>query len=180
MINMNYDKFNPSLINRLIAKNMFDILKPHLDRIKKSSKIKEKQDQYISLQLFIQNLSGINSQLRIIILNCGSNLLKDVLKDSELNDLKYLIWKYDVIANYKLLIKQATNCDFLYWSPEIISASFKYFYENPKENQKIDFLLAALNDCASQINHLKHLESPGILLNSFKNEIISQFTNVLQ
>jgi len=106
-------------------------LKPYLEKVKKATKSKEREDHYLSLQLFIKVLNGPNTPLRISILNFGTNLLRDLMKDSELMDVKYLIWKYEIISNYKLIIKQASNCDFLYWSQEIISACFRYFYENP-------------------------------------------------
>ena len=131
MINMNYKKFHPTLITRLISKNLFEIVKPHLEKIKKSTKGKDREDNYISLQLFTKALNSMNSPLRISILNFSADLLQNVMKESELSDLKYLIWKYETISNYKYLIRQSTNCDFLYWSQEIIAACFKFFYENP-------------------------------------------------
>ena len=134
MINTNYTKFPAEIMTKLISKNMFDMLRPYFDKVKKSTKGKEKEDLYISLQLFLKALTGINSPIRISILNFGTNLLKDAMKDSELSDLKYLIWKYEIMSNYKSLIKESTNCDFLYWSQEIISACFRYFYENPVVN----------------------------------------------
>jgi len=131
MINMNYKKFHPTLITRLISKNLFEILKPHLEKIKKTTKGKDREDNYLSLQIFVKTLNAINSPLRVTILNFTANLLQNLMKDSEMSDLKYLIWKYEILSYYKYYIKQATNCDFLYWSQEIISACFRFFYEHP-------------------------------------------------
>lgn len=131
LTNKNFEKFHTSLIARLISKDIFELIKPHFEKAKKAKKSKEKEEIYISLQLFINSLSGYNCPLRISVLNFATNLLSSVLKDSEMVDLKYLIWKLEIILYYKQVIKEATNCDFLYWSPEVIYAFFKYFYENP-------------------------------------------------
>lgn len=115
----------------MISKNIFSLIRPHLEKIKKNKKSKDKEEIFFSLQLFLTTLSGVNSPLRMSVLNFVTNLLSNVLKDSEMDDLKYLLWKLEIISQYKQIIKESANCDFLYWSPEIISAFFKYFYENP-------------------------------------------------
>lgn len=131
MVKTNLKKFHPTIMARLVAKNMFEIIKPHFEKVKKSKKGKDIEDSYLSLQLLIRALNSINSPMRLSILNFSCDLLQSHIKESEMSDFKYLIWKYEIISNYHVFIKQAANCDFLYWSPEIVSACFRYFYENP-------------------------------------------------
>lgn len=131
LVKTHLKRFHPAIMARLVSKNMYEIVKPYIEKIKKSAKGKDKEDNYLSLQLLVKTLSSINSPLRFSILNFSCDLLQSSIKESEMSDFKYLVWKLEIVSNYQTFIRQATNCDFLYWSQEIIWACFRYFCENP-------------------------------------------------
>lgn len=82
------------------------------------------------MQNFLESLKGSESSLRLSSIKFSLNLLKSTIKEKqELEDLEYLIWKIEVIANYKKLTQNYTNCSFLYWSADLLESFFQYFHE---------------------------------------------------
>lgn len=83
------------------------------------------------MQNLLESLKGTESSLRLSSIKFSLNLLKSTIKEKqELEDLEYLIWKIDVIVNYKKLIQNYTNCSFLYWSADLFESFFQHFHES--------------------------------------------------
>ncbi len=99
------------------------------------NKLKSNKDSADHIGQILQNilgtLKGSESSLRISSIKFCLNFLKTTIKEKqELEDLEYLIWKMEVIANYKILIEKNTECSFLYWSADLFESFFQYFNEN--------------------------------------------------
>jgi len=171
--------FNISILNRLISKQILDLFNPNMEKLKKasSSSKNEKGDAYSALQLILMAMKGPPSPLRISIMTFCSNfaLTKGVLKETETEDLRYLLWKYEVIANYKSYIKEATDCIFLYWSKDLIPIFFNYITSNPSEVKRLKFFLFSLNDGIFQMKYALHLKNSEELVKSFKKEVLEDF-----
>lgn len=171
--------FNIPILTRMISKQILDLFNPNLEKMKKASgsNKKEKGDVFSAFQLILMVMRGPPSPLRISIMNFCANfaLTKGVLKENETEDLRYLLWKYEVIANYKSYIKEATDCIFLYWSKDLIPIFFNYITSNPSEVKRLKFLLLSLNDSIFQMKFATHLENSEDLIKSFKTELLQEF-----
>jgi WASH complex subunit 7 len=136
MLNEKQHSFISALLTRHISKQICDLIIPQLEKMKKAastSKGTEKSDTYSALQLILLVLKGPGSPIRVSTLNFCLNfaLTKGVLKESDSVDLRYLIWKYEIIANFQHQVKSATDCGFIYWSKDLIPIFFSYLFQNP-------------------------------------------------
>ena len=179
MLEIKEKAFPIPILTRMISKQILDLFNPNLDKLKKASgsSKNEKADAFSALQLILMVLKGPPSPLRISILTfCGNFALsKGILRESETEDLRYLLWKYEVIANYKNYIAESTNCIFLYWSKDLIPIFFNYVNQNPSEAKRLRFLFLALNDGIFQMKQALHLNTTDILIKSYKKEILGEF-----
>jgi len=179
MLEIKEKAFPIAILTRMISKQILEIFTPNLEKLKKASvsNKNEKADVFSALQLILMMLKGPASPLRISILQFCANyvLNKGVLRESETEDLRYLLWKYEVITNYKTYIEEATDCIFLYWSKDLIPIFFNYVNQNPQEVKRLRFLLIALNDGILQMKQALHLQNNEDLIKSYKKEILKEF-----
>ena len=179
MLEIKEKAFPIAILTRMISKQILELFTPNLEKLKKASgsNKNEKADAFSALQLILMVLKGPASPMRISILSFCANyaLNKGVLRESETEDLRYLLWKYEVIANYKTYIEEATDCIFLYWSKDLIPIFFNYVNQNPQEVKRLRFLLIALNDGILQMKQALHLQNHEELIKSYKKEILMEF-----
>lgn len=179
IIELKEKAFNIPILTRMISKQILDLFNPNLEKLKKasSSNKNEKADAFSSLQLILMVLKGPVSPLRLSILNfCGNYALtKGILKENETEDLRYLLWKYEVIANYRTYINEATDCIFLYWSKDLIPIFFQFMTQNPGEAKRMNFLLNSLNDGIIQMKKAVHLNNNEELVKSFRKQVLLDF-----
>lgn len=171
--------FNIPILTRMISKQILDLFNPNLEKIKKASSTgkNEKADVYSALQLILMVIKGAPSPIRqSILMFCGNfALMKGILRESETEDLRYLLWKYEVVSNYQCYINEATECTFLYWSKDLIPIFFSYVNQNPSEVKRLKFILLALNDGIYQMKQALHLQNGEDLIKSFKKEVLIDF-----
>ena len=93
-------------------------------------------------------LKGPPSKLRKVILKTAANFLSPkVFKNEQVyEDFHYLVWKYDLLSEYKQNVQEYTDCTFLYWTKEVIPSFFQQIFTYPKMAKKIELLFEAFRD----------------------------------
>eukprot|EP00033_Pygsuia_biforma_P003806 GCRY01004171.1.p1 GENE.GCRY01004171.1~~GCRY01004171.1.p1 ORF type:complete len:1139 (-),score=210.05 GCRY01004171.1:215-3631(-) len=146
-------------------------LKSRLESGKKANDSKSKGLHAINL--FLKLLSGGVSRQRLILMKiCAAFIIRmGVIKDSEVEELKEVLRKLDMVVGLQGLISSICDCSFLYPHRILLQSYFNEVYQAPQTAHKLQYLLGALGDCEALVRQAKHLENPTALFDALKKEV---------
>lgn len=146
-----------------------------------TNKSNHKPPVLYAANLLLHTFRGAHNHIRQSIMNYCLNFLwtkKDpLIKEKEFDDLRYELWRLDIISDYKYHVADITDCSLIYWTRDLIPIFYQHIYQNPTEMKRLEFLHLSYADTENQLKSALHLEDNMELLNEFKEFILENFTN---
>lgn len=172
----------PSYVCKYLASSANHIVSEAIQKAK-ANKTSIKPLTMYAANLILHTFKGPHNHIRQSIMNYCLDFLstkKDtLLKDKEFDDLRYELWRLDIISDFKFHVSEITDCSLIYWTRELIPTFYQHIYQNPSEMKRLEFLHLAFCDTENQLRSTLHLEDSSELLNEFKEFILENFINEL-
>ena len=89
--------------------------------------------------------------------------MKGVFKDQERMQVHHDIMRLNMLLNFENLLEKTADCQFLYWSKELIPKFFEHLYTDSSSITRIRFLMPALEDAAGLIDKVIHVDRDPIM-----------------
>lgn len=184
IVNSKFQYLSIELITRYITNQIIEIISAR----KKSSKKQQNPNKLALFQLIPRLLKGSGSSVRNTGLSLCFDLLRDLFKDEEYEDLKYLLWKYEILNNYKSILEELTDCSFLYGLSDLYPSFFEFSYKNLNKFSFLIDILDGLEDVRFLIhqgidpinNENLDQELQNSIINLFKTTILKPLTNDIE
>jgi WASH complex subunit 7 len=77
-----------------------------------------------------------------------------LLKDIQVDELKYQLWKLELLATHQSVVERNTDCSFVYWISNLIPAMMQDVFNlqaDQNQAQRLQYLFLAFNDCATTL-----------------------------
>ena len=106
-----------------------------------------KLDQLSELTLLTQLLKGTMSKERRLVIQLLWDMInKKGMKDQEIEDVRLLLRKLDIVCEMRPRLQRACNCTFLLGRRELVPLFFGEVFKRPEEAHKLHYLVAAVRD----------------------------------
>ncbi|XP_042239906.1 WASH complex subunit 4-like, partial [Homarus americanus] len=130
-------------------------------------------DILMALALVEQMLSGSGTKERRLVIRVALSLANQAraLREEDVSSLLVLLRRLDLACEVQSRVKEATNCSILYHHRVIFPAYLNQYFQSFDHVHHIHFMLAAVQDCAIQLEKCCHLDSADQLLSQFKDEV---------
>ncbi|MPC23700.1 WASH complex subunit 7 [Portunus trituberculatus] len=127
----------------------------------------------MALNLVEHMLSGSGTRERRLVTRVALSLANQAkaLRDEDISSLLVGLRRLDLACELQARVKQATNCAILYHHTVILPTYLTHYLQTLQHVHRIHFMLAALQDCAVQLEGCCHLATPDQLVNEFKEEM---------
>lgn len=133
----------------------------------------QRLDILMALNLVEQMLSGCGTKERRLVIRVALSLANQAraLKDEDISSLLVVLRRLDLACEVQSRVRDATNCSILYHHRVILPAYLDHYFKSLDNVHCIHFMLAAVQDCAIQLEKCRHLEHSQQLLQDFKEEV---------
>eukprot|EP01006_Ploeotia_vitrea_P049070 TRINITY_DN67306_c3_g4_i3.p1 TRINITY_DN67306_c3_g4~~TRINITY_DN67306_c3_g4_i3.p1 ORF type:complete len:1284 (+),score=789.38 TRINITY_DN67306_c3_g4_i3:263-4114(+) len=98
--------------------------------------------------------------------------LKNMLRQKHQDEVRYQLWKLNLLADWQKIVRSTCSCDFLYWVTDLVPAFLDDVWQNPDQVNRMQYLFAGLRDCAPMLRSVEHQENKTEFLNAFKAELM--------
>jgi WASH complex subunit 7 len=158
-----------SFVTELLSYKIQKLLMPIKAKIESKKKYTPQEyDQLTAIILTLDLVSNPPSKKRILLLRLtlpvALSQSTSFLKDTSYDEIKSLVSKLEMLADFENLLKNATDCSFVYWSREIFEIYFKHIFKHPTRSQELCHVFSALEDCKSILKNAKHLQNDELFL----------------
>eukprot|EP01119_Soliformovum_irregulare_P013331 TRINITY_DN3530_c0_g1_i1.p1 TRINITY_DN3530_c0_g1~~TRINITY_DN3530_c0_g1_i1.p1 ORF type:complete len:1148 (+),score=441.88 TRINITY_DN3530_c0_g1_i1:162-3605(+) len=169
-----------------IAGRLLRSFMPIKSRLESGKKFTDaKLDVVASINMAISMLKGaVGTRPRRIILKLAMHVVLQLeyLTKEEIEDITKQLEKLETIGELEILISEATNCDFFYWSRTLLPLYFGDVYNHPYQVHRLQYVLSALCDISREFKKLVHI--PGSVMQKALNEevmgaMVNQILNPL-
>ncbi|XP_045101605.1 WASH complex subunit 4-like [Portunus trituberculatus] len=143
------------------------------NRVSNSRLDAQRLDILMALNLVEHMLSGSGTRERRLVTRVALSLANQAkaLRDEDISSLLVGLRRLDLACELQARVKQATNCAILYHHTVILPTYLTHYLQTLQHVHRIHFMLAALQDCAVQLEGCCHLATPDQLVNEFKEEM---------
>ncbi|XP_045597195.1 WASH complex subunit 4 [Procambarus clarkii] len=133
----------------------------------------QRLDILMALTLVEQMLSGSGTKERRLVIRVALSLANQAkaLRDEDISTLLVLLRRLDLACEVQCRVREATNCSILYHHRVILPAYLEHYFQSLDHVHCIHFMLAAVQDCARQLEKCCHLSPSHQLLYQFKEEV---------
>eukprot|EP00301_Raphidiophrys_heterophryoidea_P006710 c12682_g1_i1.p1 GENE.c12682_g1_i1~~c12682_g1_i1.p1 ORF type:complete len:1163 (-),score=343.91 c12682_g1_i1:309-3629(-) len=130
-------------------------------------------DQLASLGLVLRMLNGPNTTTRRAVLSLALAVTqpKNVLKESEVEDVKHIMWKFSLLSEWQSELRTCCDTSFLYWARDTLPVCLQFVYDNPVSSQRLPYLIAAYSEGSFAAMRARHLEAPKALSQWYQDHI---------
>ncbi|KAL6052161.1 WASH complex subunit 4 [Balamuthia mandrillaris] len=138
-----------SYMMQQVSFRLQQLLLPIKQRLETNKKYSDaKLDVLAAVTLALQMLNGCATRDRLLVLHLCFHVLSqpEFLKESEMESIKGPYKQLELLCHLSEKIREACECNFIYWSRNMIPLHFKDIYENPEHAHKLHYLFAALQD----------------------------------
>ena len=125
---------------------------------------------------------GFGTARETIFLHCMDYLAhssKTPFKKDDFAEIENMVIMARKIRDWKYLMSKGTRCTFLYWVRSLVPIIFKHIFKKFHRFKRIRYVCQALHDPIQMLRNVKHLESPNIAINNYKNYITKTFDKVI-
>ena len=113
---------------------------------------------------------------RTVIKHCLNLVNYGIYSNREMEEINYWNSKLELVCNWEEIVRKSTRCRFLYWHRGHFRHFFKVIVEDRHRLNQMNYFLMSLRDPLDMLSNIKHLQSPLIAINNFKEEIYQEFT----
>eukprot|EP00742_Colponemidia_sp_Colp-10_P007056 GILJ01007574.1.p1 GENE.GILJ01007574.1~~GILJ01007574.1.p1 ORF type:complete len:1186 (+),score=205.74 GILJ01007574.1:74-3559(+) len=168
---------------RQIAHKIERLIEPVKQRSEKLRQNEEtKLDVLAAVTLVVKMLQGTFTAERREVLNLSLCVvqLKNMIKDADIEEIRYQLWKLELLNDWKTVLKDATDCSFLYWSSNVfVTAFFQDVYERPEEVHRLHYIMSAICDPAHLLGSAMHESDNSVFLAQYKEDVHSALKETL-
>jgi len=136
---------------------MQKLVQPIKKRLEKLRKMDEaKLDILAAINMSIQLLDQPPTRSRILLLKFVTQCaqFEGVFRNESGDDLKYQLWKLELLAQHQSIIDAMTDCSVIYWISNLVPAFLQDIFNLAAEqNQmhRMQYLLLTFKDCATTL-----------------------------
>lgn len=169
------------------------ILAPIKKKIEKFKKLDDaKLDILAAINLTLTLLDQPPTRARLMLLKFTTAItqFEGLLKENHLDELKYQLWKLELVAHHQRIIDDNCNCAFIYWISNLVPAMFQDIFDlgtDQNQVQRLQYLFLCFKDCGATLFHtgadaqsLLPREKNVALQSEYRAEILHHFeTHIL-
>ncbi len=100
--------------------------------------------------------------------------MKNVLRPNHADEVRYQLWKLELLSSWQGAVESTCNCDYLYWVTNLVPAFFQDIFKHPTEVNRLQYLFAAFRDAQFMLG--KSLVTPEEFRKAYKLEVLGHFT----
>ena len=119
---------------------------------------------------------GYNAVRKTVISHCLNLVNYGIFSGREVEEINYWNGKLQMVSNWERYVRKSTRCRFLYWHRGTFPYFFREIVEDRHRLNQMNYFLMAMKDPLDMLYNIKHLSSPQIAVNNFKNELYESFT----
>src|SRR5690606_17269781 len=108
----------------------------------------------VNLTLALLDQPPTRPRLLLLQLTTAIAQFDGLMRDQQLDELKYQLWKLEQLATYQSVVVRNTDCSFVYWISNLVPAMFSDVFSGAVDGsqvQRLHYLFLAFNDCAQTL-----------------------------
>jgi len=121
-----------------------------------------KADVYAATCLAFKMLQETPTPARRTVLKLAISVMqtKLVLQPEQQEEVRYQLWKLNMLSEYQQNLARATNASVIYWASNLVPEFLADAVRNPTQCHRLPYIFAALRDCASMLASSTQLTDP--------------------
>ncbi|KAK7070236.1 hypothetical protein SK128_014006, partial [Halocaridina rubra] len=130
-------------------------------------------DIFMALSLVEQMLAGSGTKERRLVMRVAFALANQAraLRDEDIATLLILLRRLDLACEVQTRVRDATDCSLLYHHRVMIPTYLDHYFQSLDQVHRINFMLAAVQDCTIPLQKCAYHSEPDFLLRQFKDEV---------
>eukprot|EP01084_Bolivina_argentea_P015070 28187_1 len=143
----------------VIAFSLQHIFEPLRKRIDSEPRpTSAKLDCLAALTLCVSLLNTAPTLSRLVVINIASSVatLKGMMSDQDIDEVRYRLWKLDLVSTWQKYLKKTTDTSFFYWSIDFVPLILRDIFNNPSQAYRLPSIFAYLNDVVPMLKSNKH------------------------
>jgi WASH complex subunit 7 len=166
-------------ISHMLSQTMFTLKRifvPIRKKLDKKNRLDDtKLDVLAALQLALNLMDRAPTVQRQQVLHVALAVaqVKNMLRQNHSDEVRYQLWKLELLSGWQEYVAQVCNCDFLYWVSNLVPAFFTDIFKNADQVNRIPYLFAAFKDSSTLLE--KALTNSDRFRKAYQAEVLSHF-----